>query len=353
MSHPRDAATVMAGWAAVAALVLGTGWACAPAGGGEDEAAELGSTARAAAALTPAGDDGAAERGRDVAAQDPLPHGGTPEDWAIAREKLSWALDEAHEITDFGELTAALGETFLGTAYVARTLEAPAEEGLPEGLVVNLRELDCVTFVENVLVLARLARSVDPALLDDPEGFRAAFRDELTRIRYRDGALDGYASRLHYFSEWLADNERKGVVRQVTRDIGGTADAAPVDFMSTHPDAYLQLADENALSRLLQIEAALATMERFYIPQDEIAARADQIRTGDVIAATSTVDGLDVAHTGIAVWRDGVLRLLHAPLVGSSVTLSDESLAERIGRIEGQDGIMVARPLPPRGRGGA
>jgi hypothetical protein len=266
---------------------------------------------------------------------------------------VAWAQAAALTLTDFGELTAALGETFLGTAYVARTLEAPADQGLPEDLVVNLRELDCVTFVENVLVLARLARSADPGLLDDPHRFRDAFRDELTGIRYRGGALDGYDSRLHYFSEWLADNERKGVVRQVTREIGGTSDGTAVDFMSTHPGAYPQLEDESALSGILQIEAALATMERFYIPEDEIAARAHQIRTGDVIAATSTVNGLDVAHTGIAVWRDGVLRLLHAPLVGSSVTLSTESLAERIGRIEGQDGIMVARPLAPAGRGGA
>jgi len=60
---------------------------------------------------------------------------------------------------------------------------------------------------------------------------------------------------------------------------------------------------------------------------------------------TSTVEGLDVAHTGIALWVDGTLRLLHAPLVGEAVQISEVSLAERIESIDGQDGIIVARPI--------
>jgi hypothetical protein len=72
------------------------------------------------------------------------------------------------------------------------------------------------------------------------------------------------------------------------------------------------------------------------------------IRDGDVIAATSTVAGLDVAHTGLALWVDGSLHLLHAPLVGDSVEISTVPLAERILSINGQDGILVARPMEPR-----
>jgi hypothetical protein len=83
---------------------------------------------------------------------------------------------------------------------------------------------------------------------------------------------------------------------------------------------------------------------RAYVPQDRIAATTDGIRTGDVIAATSTVRGLDIAHTGLAVWIGGVLHLVHAPLVGKAVEVSESSLADRISGIVGQDGIMVARP---------
>ncbi len=69
---------------------------------------------------------------------------------------------------------------------------------------------------------------------------------------------------------------------------------------------------------------------------------------GDIIAATSTVAGLDIAHTGIALWRDGRLHLLHAPLAGGVVQISEVPLAERIQRIDGQDGVMVARPVEAR-----
>jgi hypothetical protein len=71
------------------------------------------------------------------------------------------------------------------------------------------------------------------------------------------------------------------------------------------------------------------------------------IRNGDIIAATTTVEGLDVSHTGLALWIDGSLHLMHAPLVGEAVQISEVSLAERVGRIGGQDGIMVARPTEP------
>ena len=283
----------------------------------------------------------AALRAQDAATR---PAGGTPRDWEIAREQVAWALERGlGAAPEFGHVVASIGERFVGAAYEPGTLELPG----PERLVVNLGTLDCVTFVETVLVLSRLVRAAPPEVVNDPERFRAAYRQELTRIRYRGGSLDGYASRLHYFSEWIADAEAKGVATEVSQALGGTIDDSPIDFMSTHPEAYRQLADSAALARIVAVEARLAGVPRFYVPAAEIEAKAGEIRTGDVIAATSTVPGLDVAHTGIAVWRDGALRLLHAPLVGSHVQLSDETIAERIGRIGGQDGIMVARPVDP------
>ena len=286
------------------------------------------------------------------------PASGTARDWEIAREHFAWAVAQGPAtFTNFGDLVARIGERFVGTPYEPQTLELPG----PEQLVINLEVLDCVTFVENVLVLARLAWSASPGLADarrtgtatpsgladDADGFQAAYRDELTRLRYRGGVLDGYASRLHYFSEWIADNEASGLVDLISLELGGVADGSAIDFMSAHPDAYRQLADPDVVAEIARMEARLGSVERYYIPAGAIDAASDGIRDGDVIAATSTVEGLDIAHTGIALWQDGVLRLLHAPLVGSHVLISGESLAERIGRIGGQDGIMVARPLAP------
>lgn len=268
----------------------------------------------------------------------------TERDWEIARERVAWARQERlDQAPEFGDVVAAIGEQFVGTAYEPGTLELPG----PERLVVNLEALDCVTFVENVLVLARLVRTAPPVSSSDTGQFRAAYRRELTRIRYRGGAMDGYASRLHYFSEWISDAEDKGLVQDLSRRLGGVADPSVIDFMSTHPAAYRQLADPAVLAQVTQVEARLSASPRFYVPAPDIEANSAGVRAGDVIAATSTVAGLDVAHTGIAVWRDGELRLLHAPLADSHVQISEKSLSQRIRDIQGQDGIMVARPVDP------
>ena len=114
--------------------------------------------------------------------------------------------------------------------------------------------------------------------------------------------------------------------------------------MSTHPDAYRQLANPDFLAAVRAREAELSARgPRVFLPQESVGEAESGVRDGDIIAATSTVAGLDIAHTGIALWRDGRLHLLHAPLVGRSVEISEVPLADRIQGIRGQDGIIVAR----------
>ncbi|MBR9988457.1 MAG: DUF1460 domain-containing protein [Gemmatimonadetes bacterium] len=256
-----------------------------------------------------------------------------PADSIAFAETIAWARANQIDTLPMGEAVAALGRTYVGTPYTPQTLELEGDERL----IVNLRELDCVTFIENMLAIARIMKAGTP----DYESFKR----ELVRIRYRDGVLSGYASRLHYFSEWIADNDAKGIVDDVTLAIGGVPDTGPINFMTRHVDAYRQLADPGVVEEIRSIETALTGRERHYIPQDGIDAIAQNIRNGDIIAATSTLDGLDIAHTGFALWVDGRLHLMHAPLVGSVVEISEAPLADRLKRITAQDGIMVARPL--------
>jgi hypothetical protein len=266
------------------------------------------------------------------------------EDWRIFESKVRWAASEGLDTLPVGRAIAEIGRTFVGTAYVPRTLEV---EG-PETLVINFRGLDCVTFVENAFALARFVKAGGAARLTDRPAAEAAYSRLLAELRYRDGVIDGYPSRLHYFSDWIADNARRGIVMDMGGELGGERDGEPIDFMSTHPDAYRQLADAANLERVRATERALTSGGRVYVPEGRIADVAAGIRDGDVIAATSTVAGLDVAHTGLALWVDGSLHLLHAPLVGDSVEISTVPLAERILSINGQDGILVARPMEPR-----
>ena len=264
----------------------------------------------------------------------------TVEDWRVLVAKVQWGIAQRLDTLPVGDAVARLGETFVGTTYTPGTLEVPG----PERVVINLRELDCVTFIENVLALVRLIREDGDAALSTPAEAKARYESYVRDLRYRDGALAGYPSRLHYFSEWLSDNERRGRLRQLGRELGGELDREPIDFMSTHPKSYRQLSEPGVLDAIRAVEARLnAGAGRWYIPEDRIAAVATQIRSGDLIGATSTVKGLDIAHTGIALWKNGELHLLHAPLVGKSVEISELPLAERIQSIASQDGIMVAR----------
>ena len=266
----------------------------------------------------------------------------TEADWQIARDALSALKDSSVADLDAGERAARAALGFLGAPYIPATLEISG----PERLVVNLRGFDCVTLIEHALTLSRLADGADPALLDDDEAFRQRYRRELAGLRYREGAPDGYLSRLHYFTEWLDRGIEAGELVEVTGDLGGIPDTRPIHFMSSNPDAYRQLAESSELiHEIRRIEEELSARTRLFIPQERIREVEEGIRDGDIIAAVSTLDGLDIAHTGFAVRREGRVHLLHAPLVGDSVEVSPRPLAERIQGIGSQTGIRVVRPL--------
>lgn len=311
MVHSRDVVLILM-------LATATG-ACAQ----PDDAAQNGSAPGAAEQATP----------QDA----PVVVSDTPEDSLIFERTVAWVRESRSDTLPIGELIAAIGQRFVGAPYTPGLLEVPETEQL----VVNLREFDCVTYVEHMLSMARAIAAGEPTY--------GRFKVELRRIRYRDGELTGYPSRLHYFSEWISNNDDKGVVENITQALGGVRDTTGIDFMSRHTESYRQLADSVNLQAIREKEAELSSFPRYMIPENRIADVADQIRNGDVIAATSTVPGLDIAHTGLALWVDGRLHLMHAPLVGSMVEISEVPLAERIQRIEAQDGIMVARPQPPQG----
>ncbi|MEC9356190.1 MAG: N-acetylmuramoyl-L-alanine amidase-like domain-containing protein [Gemmatimonadota bacterium] len=269
------------------------------------------------------------------------------EDWSIFEAKVSWALGQGLDTLSVGAVMAKIGRSFVGTAYVPGTLEV---EG-PESVVINFRGLDCVTFVENVFAMSRFVRTAEARrLLGDRKSAEDFYESILSEHRYRNGQVRGYTSRLHYFSDWVGDNHQIGFVRDISAELRGIVDSEAIDFMSTHTDAYAQLVDMSNVSLIKETEERLSAVGRVYVPENRINEVVQEIHDGDIIAATSTLAGLDVAHTGLALWIDETLHLLHAPLVGAAVQISETSLAERINKIEGQDGIIIARPQDESGR---
>ena len=186
--------------------------------------------------------------------------------------------------------------------------------------------------------MARASQAEGPASWE-------AFGHEVERMRYRDGLRRGYASRLHYFSEWIEDGERRGLVKDLGRELGGVEDRRPLRFMTSHRDSYPALADDAVVREIGEIERRLDDRPRYVIPTDRILEVADQIESGDVLAFATGIPGLDVTHAAFA-YRDEAktLRVLHAPLSGGVVEVTAKTLPEYVAAIRRSTGILVARP---------
>lgn len=241
----------------------------------------------------------------------------------------------------FGRAVARVGELALGTPYVAATLEEYLRAGgdpTAEPLALSLTRFDCVTLVESSIAVARVAQ-------DPFKGLWERFGREIERMRYRDGMRCGYASRLHYFSEWIADGARRGLLRSLTADLGGEPDPRPLRFMSEHRASYPALADDATFAAIAAMEVRLGASPRSVIPTARIPEISDQLETGDVLAFATAIPGLDVTHTALAYRRpDGVLGVLHAPLSGGVVEIARLPLTDYVAAIRRSTGIMVARP---------
>lgn len=234
-----------------------------------------------------------------------------------------------------GDLMGNIGTLLLGTPYVGGTLEGTG----PEICRADLTALDCVTFFENVLAMARCSKLGTPSW--------DAFIKQITRTRYRDGQLDGYASRLHYTAEWIENNVAKGIVRDVTPDLGGDVFPIRVSFMSEHPQYYPPLKADTALvGTMASIERRLATTTRYIVPREKIADIEPLLKTGDIVAIATSKAGLDYAHTGLIVREGSVARLMHASVTKKKVIL-DVRLSDYIASVKSHIGVSILRPIEP------
>ena len=236
-----------------------------------------------------------------------------------------------------------VGELAIGTPYEAFTLEAYLKAGgspvAKEPITLSLTRFDCVTLVESCLAVARAA-----AANGKPTWQR--FSREVERMRYRGGVRRGYTSRLHYFSEWITDGAKRGLVRDLSEELGGVLDPRPLRFMTEHRDSYPALANDAVYREIGAMERRLDSHKRFMIPASRIPAVLPSIQSGDVLAFATSIPGIDVSHAAYA-YRDsqGTMRVLHAPLSGGAVEVTRATLPEYVANIRRATGILVARPL--------
>ena len=227
---------------------------------------------------------------------------------------------------------------FLNIPYVAHTLEVnPAEQ-----LVVNTRQLDCTTLVETVTALTLCAHQGKRSWND--------YLSTLRTLRYRKGKLDGYPSRLHYFSDWIADKTAMSIVKEIQSPNPpfSAVQHINVNYMSTHPDAYQALkAHPDWVSVIRQQEEILSGTTSRYIPKSALKRNTKALRQavhdGDIIAITCNKKGLDIAHLGFAVWKKDGLHLLNASQIHKKVVQEPMTLYQYLQKHPSHTGIRIIR----------
>ena len=227
---------------------------------------------------------------------------------------------------------------FLGVPYVAHTLEVNDKEQL----VVNTRELDCTTLVETVTALTICAQQGKKTWTD--------YLTTLRTLRYRQGQLDGYTSRLHYFSDWIRDKQAMKIVKEIQAPNPPftAVQRVNVNYMSTHPTAYKALkAQPELVSVIRKQEQQLTGLKARYIPKSALRRNTKTLRQavhdGDIIAITCNKKGLDIAHLGFAVWKKDGLHLLNASMIHKKVVEESMTFYQYLQKHPSHTGIRVLR----------
>lgn len=215
-----------------------------------------------------------------------------------------------------GELIVKTALFFRNTPYVASTLD----NNKSEQLVINLRQFDCTTLVETCIALSKTIKSGDYSF--------ANFCHQLQNIRYRGGKIEDYASRLHYVTDWIYDNTKKGFLVNESAALGGALNSKTINFMSTHTDAYKTLRNNPKLQQKIRdTEQQINGRDGYcFVKKRDINKISNQIKNGDIIAFATNIDGLDYTHIGIAYHTDGRLTFIHASSKSMKVIVENQSL---------------------------
>src|SRR4029077_5522588 len=253
---------------------------------------------------------------------------------------LSLAKENDWKSLPIGERTAAVGQALTGTRYKSYTLEIDNRIESPS---VNFSGLDCWTFFETSLAFARMLN--EPEENWTPENFLHYIEVD----RYRGGVCTGeYLSRLHYLEDWLYDNNKRGLVEDLTAKLGGRSAPHAAREMSNGWRHYRYLAaNKSLLGPLRRMEDDVSSRPLYQIPKSRVAKIEGKLQTGDIIGIVSHDGRLyGTSHVGLALrTSDGVLHFMHAssPRNYGKVVM-ESSLSSYLYRYGSDTGILVARP---------
>jgi len=248
---------------------------------------------------------------------------------------MEYAQKEKLSQRPMSEIIHVIAGYFLGTPYQEGLLDQFQEETL----YVSLKGFDCVLLVETVLAISQGVAVQDYS-------YQTLLKN-IENLRYVNGTLQGYCSRLHYFSDWIEANKSREKVENITGKLGGIYLNKKLNFMSHHRGSYPQLVDNNNYQCIVQLEQKLASLPFQFIPTNQIKSIYSQLKPGDIIAVATNIEGLDFTHTGFVYQNDdNTIGFIHASPIGK-VTIARD-LSQYIARVKNAIGIVVVRALDPR-----
>jgi hypothetical protein len=268
-----------------------------------------------------------------------LPLGTVFKGQATFQRLVARAEKEDWRALPIGERTTRVGLALTGTPYEGYTLEIDNRIEAPSA---NLDGLDCWTFYEISLGFARMLRA-KPAPYEPADLLRM-----IELERYRNGRCTGeYLSRIHFLEELFYDNERRGLLTNITRQLPGAErmDHRDIREMTVMWRHYRYLRSNPALlPEMARIEERVSDLPVYHVPKAAVPGVEKYLRDGDIIAITSRDTGGYTSHVGLA-YRDqnGTLRFLHASSRYRQVIL-DTRLSAYLADKHDDAGIVVARP---------
>jgi cell wall-associated NlpC family hydrolase len=212
------------------------------------------------------------------------------------------------KVDEPGERLERISAHLLESPYLNNPLGGGPD--VQESLVIRFDGFDCVTYVETVLALA---------------GSRAAdeFSDALREMRYAGGKV-AWHSRNHYMLDWIRNNRRRGIVKNITNG----------------PHAVTKT---RRLSLIKELPAKTVAFHVF--PKQALARIRHLLETGDIVLFASTRRNLDVFHMGIVIKRGEDIWLRHASRMAGRVI--EQPLADFL-KAHRMSGIILLRPLCQR-----
>lgn len=229
------------------------------------------------------------------------------------------------------KLIIDISEQLKGSPYSSGTLDG----NVAEKLKIRTDGYDCVTFVENTIVYTRLIKQGKTGFLD--------FCNEMQKIRYRNGIMGKYPSRLHYFTDWIYDNAQRNIL-QLLADSIGEPYSKKINFMTINKDKYGFLANDTFYNEMKSVEEQMNKRSSIrYFPKDSLNKYTSYIKNGDIVAITTKCKGLDVSHVGFAVFVANKLHLLHASSKSKKIVVSNRTLFGYLQHYKNNTGIIVCR----------